>query len=117
MESISIILRKPPYGCVDASEAIRHAMGAATMDLPVNLVLIDGGVSAARKGQDVSRTEYSSIESGISDCVDMDVAVYADKDSLTARNMEDSDLVEGAKIAGRDEIARILKDSYLSMIF
>jgi sulfur relay (sulfurtransferase) DsrF/TusC family protein len=117
METISIILRKPPYGCVDASEAVRHAMGGATMDLSINLVLVDGGVVAARKGQDVSGTEYSSIETGILDCMDMGVAVYADRDSLDAHKIEASEIVEGAKIADSGEIARILKNSYVSMIF
>ncbi len=117
METVSVILRKPPYGCVDASEAIRHAMGAATMDIPVNLILIGGGVSALKKGQDISGTKYASIESGLSDCMDMGVAVYADKDSLEARNLKLQDLVEGSRIADSREVAQILKNSYVTMVF
>jgi len=30
MGSISIVLRKAPYGTTDAAEAIRHALGGAT---------------------------------------------------------------------------------------
>ncbi len=54
MGSISIILRRPPYGTVDAPEAIRHALGGITEDMAVRLILVDGGVTAAKKGQDIS---------------------------------------------------------------
>jgi sulfur relay (sulfurtransferase) DsrF/TusC family protein len=31
MENVGIILRRPPYGSVDASEAICHALGGSQM--------------------------------------------------------------------------------------
>ena len=49
MGSVSIILRRPPYGSVDASEAIRHALGGIIEEMEVKLILVDGGVAAARK--------------------------------------------------------------------
>ncbi len=117
MESISIILRRPPYGTVDAPEAVRHALGGVIEDMSVNLVLIDGGVNAARKGQDISDTGYSSIEEGIRDCIDMGVKVYADKPSLKGEHIEAEGLIEGVIIANGSDIADIIKESNATMIF
>lgn len=117
MATISIILRRPPYGSVDAPEAIRHSLGGATEDMEVNLILVDGGVTAARRGQDVSGTEYGSAEEGIRDCVDMGVKVFADRVSLREEHLEGPDIIEGVTTATGAEIADILRESDTVMIF
>lgn len=117
MGSISIILRRPPYGSVDAPEAIRHALGGITEDMSVKLILVDGGINAAKKGHDISDTEYLSIESGIRDCIDMGVDVYADKTSLRDEHLEGDDIIEGVIVANSSEIAEIIKESDTTMIF
>jgi len=71
MGSISIILRRPPYGTVDASEAIRHSLCGLTEGMSVKLILVDGGVNTAKKGQNTASTEYLNMEAGIIDCIDM----------------------------------------------
>lgn len=117
MGSISIILRRPPYGTVDASESIRHALGGITEDMSVKLILVDGGVNAAKKGQDISNTEYSNIEAGIKDCIDMGVNVYVDKISIKDEHLETEELIDGVIIANGSEIAEIIKESDTTMIF
>lgn len=117
MESVTIILRRPPYGTVDAPEAIRHALGGITDDMSVKLVLLDGGVSAARKSQDISGTEYLSAEEGIIDCIDMGVEVYADRMSLKEEHLEPDDIIEGVIVTGGAEIAEIIKEPGPVMIF
>lgn len=114
---ISIILRRPPYGTVDASEAIRHALGAVTEDVKVRLILVDGGINAARKGQDNSDTPFSSIEEGIRDCIDLGVEIYVDKSSMKEDYLESDRLVEGVKIVNSHEIAEMIKSTELTMIF
>jgi sulfur relay (sulfurtransferase) DsrF/TusC family protein len=117
MQSIGIILRKPPYGTVDAPEAIRHALGAVTEELPVHLILVDGGVHAARKGQDPGATGYLSAEEGLRDCLDMGAQVYVDGRSLEAEGIAVSDLVDGARVVNGAEIAAVMKNSGTMMIF
>jgi predicted peroxiredoxin len=114
MGSISIILRRPPYGSADTSEAIRHALGGVTNEI---LILVDGGVTAAKKGHDVSGTEYSSIEEGISDCIDMGAAVYADKASMKDYCLDRGDIMEGVAIANGSDIAGLISGSDVTMIF
>ncbi|HTZ17198.1 MAG TPA: DsrE family protein [Dissulfurispiraceae bacterium] len=117
MGSICIILRRPPYGTVDAAEAIRHALGGVTEEMGTQLLLVDGGVNAARNGQDPASTGYASIEEGIRDCIDMGVEVSVDGESLKAAGMGPQDLIDGAKILDGPEIAAIIKDAGTTMIF
>ena len=93
MGNISIILRRPPYGSADASEAVRHLLGAAAEGWSAKLILVDGGVAAARRGQETDSTEYLSIESGIVDCIDMGAEVYADGKSMEEARFSAGDLV------------------------
>ena len=117
MPDISIILRKPPYGTVDAPEAIRHALGAVTNELSVQLILVDGGVQAARKGQVTGTTGYLSAEDGIRDCVDMGATVSVDLRSLETECITPSDLIDGVTVTSSAEIAAAVKNSGATMIF
>lgn len=115
--NISIILRRPPYGTQDASEAIRHALGGVTEDVTVKLILMDGGIHAGRKGQNNSMTPFSSIEEGIKDCIEMGVEVCLDKSSLKEHFTEPEEIMDGVKIINSHEIAEVIKSSDLTMIF
>jgi sulfur relay (sulfurtransferase) DsrF/TusC family protein len=117
VNTISIILRRPPYGTTDASEAVRHALGGITDDMAVKLILVDGGVAVAKKGQNTDSTEYLNMESGIIDCIDMGAEVYADKMSVEEVCLEAKDLVEGVRISNSAEIADIISNSDTTMIF
>ena len=117
MGSISIILRRPPYGTVDASEALRHALGGVTEDMEVKLLLLGGGVHAARKGQDASQTEYLNAGDGIQDCIDMGVAVYADEASLKREQLDENCIIKGVTITNGAEIADIIGKTDTTMIF
>lgn len=117
MGSISIILRRPPYGSIDAAEAIRHALGGITEDMSVKLIVVDSGVQAVRKRQDISNTEYLSIEEGIKDCIDMGAAVYVDKSSIREEHLEAEDMIEGIIIINSSGIAEIIGESDTTMIF
>ncbi len=117
MKNVCIVLRKPPYGTVTASEAIRHALGGVVAELPTSLVLLDSGVHSARVRQVTDETEYLSVGEGIGDCIDMGVEVYADKGSLSEQGIEPEDLIEGIKVLSGSEIDGIIKDSATTMIF
>ena len=117
MGSISIILRRPPYGTADASEAIRHLLGAATEGWTAKLILVDGGVAVAKKGQNAEATEYLSLEAGITDCIDMGAEVYVDGEYLEEAWFKADDLVEGVRISSSADIAEILRTSDTTMIF
>lgn len=117
MGKIAMILRKPPYGDINAAEAVRHALGAASGDIEVSLVLVDGGVLLARKGQDDTGTGFTNLESTLKDCVEMGVEVFADNLSLIEHTLNKEDILEGVEVVNESDIAETIKEADTTMIF
>ena len=117
MSKIAMILRKAPYGDINAAEAVRHAMGGAADELSVSLVLVDSGVLLARKGQDDTGTGFTNLEGVLKDCIDMGVEVYADKTSVREQHLEMADILNGVKVVNGAEIAEAVKEAKTTMIF
>lgn len=117
MSKIAMILRRSPYGDINAAEAVRHAMGGVADELSINLMLVDSGVLLAKKGQDDTRTGFTNLEGVLKDCIDMGVEVYADKISVREQHLEPSDMVDGLKIVNGAEIAELIKEAKTTMIF
>jgi predicted peroxiredoxin len=113
---IAVILRKPPYGDINAAEAVRHAMGAQSDDIPVSLILLDGGVLLAKKGHDMALTGFTNLGDALKDCIDMGIGVYADKASLKECSLETAEMIEGVKAVNGSEIAELVKESK-TMVF
>jgi tRNA 2-thiouridine synthesizing protein D len=117
MGNIAMILKRSPYGDINAAEAVRHALGAVSFEMSVDLILVDGGVLLAKKGQDDTGTGFTNLESTLNDCLEMGVTVYADVASLKAQRVASNDLVENVKLVGVKEIAGLLKEAKATMIF
>jgi uncharacterized protein involved in oxidation of intracellular sulfur len=117
MSNVAMILKRSPYGDINAAEAVRHALGAASFEMSVDLILVDGGVLLAKKGQDDTGTGFTNLEGALRDCLDMGVSVYADIISLKAQRLASKDLVESVKLVGGQEIAGLLKEAKATMIF
>lgn len=117
MGNIAMILKRSPYGDINAAEAVRHALGAVSFEMGVDLILMDGGVLLAKKGQDDAGTGFTNLEGTLKDCLEMGVVVYADVASIKAQRVAANDLVENVKLAGSKEIAGLLKEAKATMIF
>lgn len=117
MGEITIILRRSPYGDINAAEAVRHAMGGVAGELSIDLILVDGGVLLAKRGQDDTGTGFTNLEGALKDCTDMGVEVYADKASVREQHMESADIVEGVKIASSMQVAELIQKAKTTMIF
>lgn len=117
MTKVAMILRRSPYGDINAAEAVRHAMGGATNELGVDLVLVDSGVFIAKSGQDDTNTGFTNLESALKDCIDLGVNVYADKSSIREQHIETKDIIEGVKVVNAVEISELVKDADQTMIF
>jgi tRNA 2-thiouridine synthesizing protein D len=114
---VAMLLRKPPYGDINAAEAVRHALGAVSGDMEVSLVLIDGGVLLARKGQDDSGTGFTNLETTLKDCREMGVGVFADHLSLIENGLSKDDIADGVEVGDASHIAEMLKKADAAMIF
>lgn len=97
MEKLAVLLTREPYGEINGAEAVRHALGAVSEGLDVALVLAEGGVRLAEGGQDVGGTGFTNLGDSLSDCVDMGVGVYADRESLEKAGLGAEDLVPGVQ--------------------
>jgi tRNA 2-thiouridine synthesizing protein D len=117
MESIAMVLRKPPYGDINAAEAVRHAIGAFNNEMKVSLILIDGGILLARKGQDNGNTGFTNLEGVLKAIINMEVEVFAENLSLIEHNVKQEDMVDGVTIVDIDEISALLKKAAATMIF
>ncbi len=117
MAKVAMILKRSPYGDINAAEAVRHALGAVSFEMDVDLILVDGGVLLARKGQDDTGTGFTNLESTLKDCIEMGVSVYADVASLKAQRVASNDLIDSIKLVGLDQIAELLKEAKSTMIF
>ncbi len=117
MGNVAMILKRSPYGDINAAEAVRHALGAVSSEMAVDLILVDGAVLLAKSGQDDKGTGFTNLEDALKDCVEMGVMVYADTDSLKVYHLASNDLVESVKPVSGDKIAELIKDAKSIMIF
>jgi len=117
MSEVAMILRKPPYGDINAAEALRHVMGGIDAELDISLILVDDGVLLAKKGQDQSGSGFTNLEKTLQVCINMETKVYADKSSIEERHLELTDIVEGVEIVNGSEIAEIMKTAKNTIIF
>jgi len=117
MSRIAMILKRSPYGDINAAEAVRHALGGATGELSIDLILVDGGVLLAKKGQDDTGTGFTNLEGALKDCIDMGVEVYADKASVREQHLESADIVDGVKIANAMQVAELIQKAKTTMIY
>jgi len=117
MGNVAMILKRSPYGDINAAEAVRHALGAVSSEINVDLILVDGGVLLAKKGQNDKGTGFTNLESALKDCIDMGVMVYADVASLKAQGVTPNDLAGNVKLVDTKEIADLIKETKSTMIF
>ena len=116
MDKLLVILRKPPYGTANASEAVRHAGGASGFDYKATLYLIDSGVYTAKKDQAVGDTDFSGVGESLELLAD-EMVIYANKASLDEYGLEADDLLECIKIDDGKVLKEALENSQSVMIF
>ncbi len=116
MDNLLVILRKPPYGLVNAAEAVRHAGGASASDYEATLYLIDSGVLAAKKNQDAGDTGFTGVGENL-ELLSDEMKIYASKDSLEEYAIKEDDLIEGVKIDDGAILRQAIKNSQSVMIF
>ncbi len=116
MDELLVILRKPPYGVINAAEAVRHAGGASSADYKATLYLIDSGVYAAKKNQDTVATGFTGLGESL-ELLAEEMDIYANKDSLQAYNLKEDDLIDGVTIDDGEVLKLAIKNSQSIMIF
>ena len=125
-KTVCVVLRKPPYGSLDAAEAIRHLQGALANGLcPVGL-LLDDGVYLAKAGQQASGG-WTDLSAALADLMRQtagdpggetrQAGVYAHEPSLRARGLTLSDLVPGIRPVPDSDAAALLAQADATLVY
>ncbi len=116
MDNLLVILRKPPYGVINAAEAVRHAGGAPGSDYKATLYLIDSGVYTAKRNQDADTTGFTGLGESL-ELLSEEMEIFVHRDSLKEYNLTEDDLIEGVKVDDGERLKEAIKNSQSVMIF
>lgn len=116
MDNLLVILRKPPYGVVNAAEAVRHAGGASSADYKATLYLIDSGVYTAKKNQDAGDSGFTGLGESLEMLIE-EMDIYVNKGSLEEYGLKEEEIIEGVKVDDGEVLKKAIKDAQAVMIF
>lgn len=107
MKSLLLISRHSPYGSSYAHEALDIALSAAAFDVSVSLLFLDDGVYQLMKGQQLAKQANSKNLEAVFGALPLyDInALWAERESLDARNIKPGDLAHPAKALASEQIA------------
>ena len=116
--SLSILIRRPPYGQIHAAEAIRHMGGALGDGIQTNVLLVDDGVYAARGGQDTGTTAFTSLADPLAKGIAKGARVYMHVPSAQMRGLlNDAQTIPGVDCIDDDGLTRLLAESDTVMVY
>ena len=114
---LAIILTKPPYGDMRSVEALSYATAAVEIETKVDIMLVDGGVLLAKKGQYSDTSEYNDPYEALKNVIHLGGKIIADKGSLKEFDLDASDLIDDVQILNGYEISLQVKEADKAMIF
>ncbi len=120
-DRLCILVHRPPYGGIQAAEAVRHVNGAAAQGLEVTAVLLGDGVYVARAGQDAGTTGWTALSPALEDALTRNgmgvPRVLVDETSLRERGVPPASLIEGADVVDGLAIAQALSQARWVMAY
>ena len=101
--------RKAPYGTIYALEGLEVVLITAAFDQDVSMIFIDDGVFQIKTDQETSAINMKNFSPTYRALEGYEVEkVYAEKESLVARGMDQDDLVIPVEILTASEIAELM---------
>ena len=124
---MTIVVRRAPYGTIDAAEAIRHAAGGLNFQVATTLLLMEDGVFVARRDQHPERIGYLSLARALEEYLarrgrgqdgeEMGGRVAVHGPSARERGLASEDLIAGKEVVEEAEAARILADGGWTLVY
>ena len=124
---MTIVVRRAPYGTIDAAEAIRHAAGGLSFQVPTTLLLIEDGVYVAKGGQQPEGLGYLSLSRALEEYLtrrahdqegrEMAGSVVVHGPSARERGLAPEDLILEAKVVEEAETAQLLAESGWTLVY
>ncbi len=116
--SVTVLLRKAPYGSVYAAEGFRSMMGIGVFEMDIAVVLVDDGVYTLVKGQDPAALDMKPLGDGFPMLADFGVErFYVHDESLQERGLTPDDLVIDVDVVDGAGVARLLDEAGLVLPF
>lgn len=124
---MTVVVRRPPYGTIDAAEAIRHAGGGLSFGVPTTLLLMEDGVFMARREQHPEAAGYLSLSRALEEYLtrrgqgksgaEIAGRLMVHGPSARERGLGSEDFVAGAKVVEESEAAHILADGGWTLVY
>lgn len=116
--TVTVLMRKAPYGSVYAAEGFRSIMGIGVFEMDVSVLFVDDGVYALVKGQNPAGLDMKPLGDGFPMLADFDVnRFYVHDQSLSERGLTPDNLVMDVEIVDDAGAARVLESSGIVLPF
>lgn len=119
-KSVCILVRRAPYGVIQAAEAVRHINGAVANGFAATAVFADDGVYALKTGQDVGNSSFTSLGGALTDTLakpEPRARILVHRSSAEARGLHDDDLLPGVTWISDSELAELMAETSNVMLF
>ena len=116
--TVTVLMRKAPYGSVYTAEGFRSMMGIGVFEMDISVLFVDDGVYALVSGQDPKALDMKPLGDGFPMLPDFGVAkFYVHDQSLKERGLTPDDLVIDVKIVDDAGAAQIMQESGIVLPF
>ena len=120
-ETLCILVHRPPYGEIQAAEAVRHLNGATAHGLEATAILLGDGVYLARSGQDPRATGWTALSLALEDALGDGQSgsphLWGNGASLRARGLPAAAMVSGAVVVDERAIAEAVAQARWVMVY
>lgn len=119
-QSVCILVRRAPYGVIQAAEAIRHINGAAANGFAATAVFADDGVYVLKTNQDVGSSGFTSLSGALTDTLakpEPRARILVHRSSAEARGLSHDDLLPGVTWISDGELAELMAETPNVMLF
>jgi predicted peroxiredoxin len=110
MVNVIVEISRPPFGHEHTFAGLYVASASLSKMMDVIVVLRGDGVYTGRKGQiaPLEKIHLPSTEEQVSDILELDGRVVADKSAMEMRGIGDDELIDGIEIVPPEEIRNII---------
>jgi sulfur relay (sulfurtransferase) DsrF/TusC family protein len=118
---LCILVHRPPYGGIQAAEAVRHLIGATAQGLEATAILLGDGVHLARAGQDPGTTGWTALSPVLEEALEGGETGFprllVEEQSLRAGGVPVEALIPGAAVADKSAIAQVISQARWLMVY
>ena len=116
--TVTVLMRKAPYGSVYTAEGFRSTMGIGVFEMDISVLFVDDGVYALVKGQNPETLDMKPLGDGFPMLPEFGVEkFYVHDESLNERGLAPDDLVMDVEIVDDAGAARIMQESGIVLPF